>query len=289
MPPQAPLPEPSDPLTARRSTWEQDVVATHLVDRPDLSVDHLSLVPGAGLKMHSHSRCRQYFHVLRGEVTFVLGPRTTTVGEGSGVEIPPRLRHLVRNDSDTEAELLLTSAPRPSGAPRMAQSSRQVHRARGRVVVGSYLRRTRTSDLPTIVAVEEDVDTRRWVGQGGLDWHASVLTDPDMEHWVLVDRLDRIVAYGILAGVSRPGHVEIRRTVVAPEGRGQGLGRLLLRHLLEHARARPSVRRVWLDVGRDNTRARSLYRSFGFVEKPTPSWATLLDNGLYMEFNAEPS
>jgi ribosomal protein S18 acetylase RimI-like enzyme len=159
-------------------------------------------------------------------------------------------------------------------------------RSRGGLVVGSYLRPTRTGDLRTIVDIEEALDTRQWLGQGGAEWHSGVLEDPDMEHWVLVDRLDRVVAYGILAGVGRPGVVELRRTVVAPEGRGQGLGRLLLRKLLEHARARPQVTTVWLDVGEDNTRARSLYRSFGFVEKDPPPWATLLENGLYMEWNA---
>src|SRR5690606_12085271 len=105
--------------------------------------------------------------------------------------------------------------------------------------------------------------TQQFLGQGGLDWHQEVLGDPDMEHWVLVDRLDRVVAFGILAGLSRPDVVEIRRMVVAPEGRGQGLGRLLLRSLLEQALASPRVQRVWLDVSADNTRARSLYRALG--------------------------
>lgn len=280
-------PEVTSSADARRSTWDHGVVAAHLVDRPDLAVDHLVLPPGAALKMHSHSRARQYFHVLQGEATFVLGPRSVTAGPGSGVEIPPRLRHQVRNESDEDVEILLSSAPRPSGPPH--SQTRRVHqRERGRVVVGSYLRRTRERDLETVVAIEDAVDTRQWIGQGGMEWHAQVLRDPSMEHWVLVDRLDRVVAFGILAGIGS-GYVEIRRMVVAPEGRGQGLGRLLLRHLLQHARDRRSVSRVWLDVGEDNTRARSLYRSFGFVEKETPPWATLLDNGLYMEWNAEPA
>src|SRR5690606_5077643 len=105
-------------------------------------------------------------------------------------------------------------------------------------------------------------------------------------HWVLVDRLDHVVAFGVLAGLREPGAVELRRMVVAREGRGQGLGRLLLRHLLEQALARPQVSTVWLDVGSDNVRARSLYRNFGFEEKPAPPGAVLLEDGLYMEWSA---
>lgn len=279
-------PEATSSADARRSTWDRGVIAAHLVDRPDMAVDHLVLPPGAALKTHSHSRTRQFFYVLAGEATFVLGPRTTTATAGQGVEIPPRLRHQVRNETQDDVEILLSSAPRPASFPH--SQTKQVHqRERGRVVVGSYLRRTRRPELTTIVAIEEALDTKQWIGRNrGLEWHTEVLKNPAMEHWVLVDRLDRIVAFGILSGIGSPT-VEIRRMVVAPEGRGQGLGRLLLRHLLEHARQRPSVSRVWLDVGQDNLRARSLYRSFGFVEKPAPAGVTLEDNGLYMEFNAE--
>lgn len=279
-------PDAPDSAEARRSTWDDGVSATHLLARPDLSVDHLFLPPGSGLKTHSHHRSRQYFHVLQGEATFMIGPRTLTVAAGAGLEVPPRLRHLVRNDSTEDVQVMLSSAPRPSGPPRSVKQ-RPLQREGGRIVLGSYFRRTRPGDLTNIVSIEEDVDTRQWIGQGGLEWHTEILSDRDMEHWVLVDRLDRIVAFGILAGVSSAGHVELRRMVVAPEGRGQGLGRVLLRHLLEHARARPSVSRVWLDVGVDNLRARNLYRGFGFTEKPAPPWASLLENGYYLEWNAE--
>lgn len=271
--------------TPRESAWEQGVRAIHLLDRPDLSVDRLVIEPGASMKAHTHSRTRQYFFVLRGEATLTIGAKPVTVHEGEGVEVPPRLRHSVRNDSPEEIEILLSSSPRPTGA--RAERPRPLQRDRGGVVLSSYARRTRFGDLEAVVDIEEALDTRRWIGEGGMAWHTQVLEDRSMEHWVLVDRFDRILAFGILSGVGAPGHVEIRRMVVSPEGRGQGLGRILLRHLLEHARARPSVARVWLEVGADNTRARSLYRSFGFVEKEPPPWATMLQDGVYMEYNAE--
>lgn len=276
-------PDPISRETARRSTWDASCTAWHLLERSDLAVDQELLPPGGSTRTHSHERSRQFFYVLRGTATVLLGPRTTVVAAGSGVEVPPRVRHEVRNETEDDLEMLVVSAPRVVGS---AQRGRPLARSHGGVVLGSYLRRTRPADLRTVVDLEEALDTRQWIGEGGIEWHAEVLEDPDMEHWVLVDRLDRVVAFGVLAGVGRPGPVELRRMVVAPEGRGQGLGRLLLRQLLEHVRARPEVTKVWLDVGADNTRAHSLYRAFGFVERPAPPWATLLENGLYLEWNA---
>ncbi|WP_161965005.1 GNAT family N-acetyltransferase [Ornithinimicrobium cerasi] len=278
-------PDPISRDTARRSTWDERCTAWHLLDRPDLGVDEQCLPPGSSSRAHTHDRSRQFFFVLSGEATVVLGRQTMTVPAGTGIEVPPRVSHELRNEGDTDLEMLVVSAPKVAGKP-YAHRTRPLARSRGGLVVGSYLRATRRGDLRTVVDIEEALDTRQWIGQGGLEWHAAVLEDPRMEHWVLVDRLDRVLAFGIMASSDQAGVVELRRTVVAPEGRGQGLGRLLLRQLLEQARARPQVTTVWLDVGDDNTRARSLYRSFGFVEKEPPPWATLLDNGLYMEWNA---
>lgn len=277
--------EPIGPETARSAVWDEECTAYYLLDRSDLSVVQELLPPRARSRAHAHDRSRQFFYVLRGEATMLLGPRTVTVPAGSGLEVPPRVRHQLRNDGDEDLEVMVVSSPRVSGRPH--GRPRPARRDAGNVVVGSYVRRTRPRDLETVARIEAASDTSQWLGQGGLEWHEQVLHDPDMEHWVLVDRLDHVFAFGILAGLGDPsGAVELRRTVVASEGRGQGLGRLLLRQLLEQALARPQVSTVWLDVGSDNLRARSLYRSFGFQEKPAPPGAVLLENGLYMEWSA---
>lgn len=276
-------PDPISPDTARRSTWDDGCTVWHLVDRSDLSVVQESLAAGSATRTHAHDRSREYFHVLSGRAVVAVGPRTTEVTAGSGIEIPPRVRHQIRNETDEELLLLVVSAPKVTSG-RHAHRARPLRRDYGGVVVGSYLRPTRPGDLDTVVEIESAQDTGQWLGEGGREWHEQVLQAPDKEHWVLVDRLDRVVAFGILAALDRPDEVELRRMVVAPEGRGQGLGRLLLRQLLEHAAGRPHVRRVWLDVGADNARARSLYRAFGFVEREAPPGAVLLENGLYMEW-----
>lgn len=279
-------PDPISRQTARQSTWNDVCQAFHLVERSDLSVVHEHMPSGTAGEPHAHERSRQFFYVLSGTGTMMLGQRAVPVPAGSGIEVPPRTRHHMRNDGQDDLEMLVVSTPKVTGTPHVRK--RALARDRGGLVVGSHLRHTRPGDLPTVVAFEEALDTSQFLGRGGMEWHTAALGDPDVDHWVLVDRLDRVIAFGILVGLQQGEVVEIRRMVVAPEGRGQGLGRLLLRQLLEQALAGPTVRRVWLDVSADNTRARSLYRTVGFVEKPAPSDAVLLDNGVYMEWSDAP-
>lgn len=53
---------------------------------------------------------------------------------------------------------------------------------------------------------------------------------------------------------------------ILPEFQGQGLGKQLLRKLVDDARsADPVIRRIELGVIADNTRARALYESAGFL------------------------
>lgn len=283
-------PDPIRRETARHAVWDEVCDAYHLLDRQDLSVVQEILPAGTVTEPHAHQRSRQFFYVLAGTATVVLGRREFTLEVGDGIEIPPRTGHHVRNEGEQPVELLVVSAPRVGGGQHTRNPARRtLGRERGGVLVASHLRRTRRSDLAQVVTFEEAQDTQQFLGEGGLEWHQRVLGDPDMEHWVLVDRLDRVVAFGILAGLSRPDVVEIRRMVVAPEGRGQGVGRLLLRSLLEQALASPRVQRVWLDVSADNTRARSLYRALGFRERPAPPDATLLEDGVYMEWSGAAS
>jgi putative acetyltransferase len=61
-----------------------------------------------------------------------------------------------------------------------------------------------------------------------------------------------------------PGIGEVKRMYVAPSHRGQGVSRLVLRALLDHARA-VGLAEVWLETGVRQPEAISLYESEGFT------------------------
>ena len=127
------------------------------------------------------------------------------------------------------------------------------------------LRRTTEADLPAVTAWEAEHDTARWLGDTGPSWHRRALADPAQEHLVAVEGA-HAVGFAVLAGLAGTAReVELRRMVVAPGHRGTGLGRALLRALVERATARYGAIEVWLDVKAGNTRARSLYESEGFA------------------------
>jgi RimJ/RimL family protein N-acetyltransferase len=74
------------------------------------------------------------------------------------------------------------------------------------------------------------------------------------------------VGYLILQGVQDPDQALLIKRIVIVE-KGKGYGRATLEWLLNKAFHDLGAHRVWLTVMEDNDRARSLYRSLGFIEE----------------------
>jgi GNAT superfamily N-acetyltransferase len=79
----------------------------------------------------------------------------------------------------------------------------------------------------------------------------------------VVTRGDEIVGCGGLFPLDG-GEAEIRKMYLAPEVRGQGLGRKLLQELIDAARAR-GFQRIVLETATVLREAIALYQRFGFV------------------------
>lgn len=94
-------------------------------------------------------------------------------------------------------------------------------------------------------------------------------------------RMERVVRPAV-PGVAYLGHL-----TVAPECRGQGVGRVMIAQLLERARAAGHARAA-LDVAVSNPRARALYQGLGFRVLDTRKsrlvgrWGRVVDHQ-YME------
>jgi ribosomal-protein-alanine N-acetyltransferase len=75
-------------------------------------------------------------------------------------------------------------------------------------------------------------------------------------------RAGRVIAYGVL--MLAPGEAQILNLTVAPEARGEGIGRELLRRFVVDAE-RVGAEQIFLEVRGSNVAAIGLYRAEGFA------------------------
>lgn len=118
------------------------------------------------------------------------------------------------------------------------------------------LRRMGYRDLSAVVAIENASFRGPW----RLNSYARALADA--HHSFFVAEADtELVGY---AGMWVEGHqAHIAKVAVRESHRRRGIGTLLLRHLLDHAR-RLGLSQAYLEVRRGNLAAQDLYRRFGF-------------------------
>lgn len=121
----------------------------------------------------------------------------------------------------------------------------------------SVLRPMREDDLDAVMAIE--------VRAYPFPWTLGILRDclrAGHPAWVLL-REEQVIGYFLMSLAAGEGHV--LNVCVAPEQRGQGHGRRLLRAILQLARGHVAER-VFLEVRPSNTGAIALYFDMGFNE-----------------------
>lgn len=115
------------------------------------------------------------------------------------------------------------------------------------------LRPASEHDLDSIVRIEAASFSSPW-SRASL---AAMLPEVFI---VLADR-EQVSGYGLARAVDEEG--EIMSVAVDPAVRRLGLGRRLVRRLIDELEAR-GVQDIWLEVRRSNTAARELYGGVGF-------------------------
>lgn len=97
----------------------------------------------------------------------------------------------------------------------------------------------------------------------------ALATDPDSESCVvLAETKSQVAAFGYWRRYHRPTyrpHADLEKLAVAPSFAGRGLGRRVLRQLIEQARV-IGIEQLTLDFRGDNQAAEHLYLSEGFNE-----------------------
>ncbi|QHC67483.1 ribosomal protein S18-alanine N-acetyltransferase [Rathayibacter oskolensis] len=128
-------------------------------------------------------------------------------------------------------------------------------------MTAAAIREAAASDLDAIMAIEESEFTSDAWSRSMM---AGELRSPHTRY-VVAELGGAVVGYaGLLCPVGAH-EGDVQTIAVVPAARGAGLGRRLLRHLVETA-ARRGAREVFLEVRADNPVAQSLYLSEGFVE-----------------------
>ena len=96
----------------------------------------------------------------------------------------------------------------------------------------------------------------------------AALDAADNGRYLVAETAGQIVGHGLLdpLPLAAVRHVVHLTLVVHPGWHGQGVGRALLRSLIEWAQTTPAVEKIELNVRASNAPAQSLYRAMGFAE-----------------------
>jgi mannose-6-phosphate isomerase-like protein (cupin superfamily) len=104
--------------TAEHYTWGANCDGWHLVKTPDLSVIEERMPAGTFETRHSHTRARQFFYVLDGELTMEIEHHIFVLKQGDGIEVSPGQQHQAMNKTASAIRILVTSQP-PSHGDRI--------------------------------------------------------------------------------------------------------------------------------------------------------------------------
>ena len=87
----------------------------HLVKTDGLSVIQELMPHGTKEERHFHTKSRQFFFVLEGELTLEVEHRDFVIAAGEGVEVSPGQAHQAMNRSGAPVRMLVTSQPPSHG------------------------------------------------------------------------------------------------------------------------------------------------------------------------------
>jgi mannose-6-phosphate isomerase-like protein (cupin superfamily) len=97
--------------TAEHYNWGGGCDGWVLLPREDLLIIQERMPPDASETRHFHSRSRQFFYVLSGELTMELEGTRHLVPASHGIEIAPLARHQAMNAGEQEVNFVVVSSP----------------------------------------------------------------------------------------------------------------------------------------------------------------------------------
>lgn len=128
------------------------------------------------------------------------------------------------------------------------------------------LRPTTRDDLDFVMRAQDAEGNFAFIHARSPEEHQADASNMDKSHLIVQDENGQALGYVVLTGLTqRSGNIEFRTIVIAE--RGRGYERQAVRLVMNLAFTILGAYRLFLDVSEDNTRARRLYQSEGFVEE----------------------
>ena len=120
------------------------------------------------------------------------------------------------------------------------------------------IRDMHAQDIPDVLEIEQ-------LAYEHPSWTEGLLkqAQSSSKYTVVIEQQSTIVGYGIVSYVV--GEAELLNICITPAYQGQGLSKVLLGHLIEHAQKSDNTD-MYLEVRASNKPAISLYEHFGFNE-----------------------
>ncbi|RYD39535.1 MAG: cupin domain-containing protein [Sphingomonadales bacterium] len=95
--------------------WGEKCDGWVLAPSSDLLVIQERMPAGTAEQRHFHSKARQFFYVLQGELAMEIEGEIHILSSMSGIEVPPGVAHQARNPSNAETHFLVISTPSTRG------------------------------------------------------------------------------------------------------------------------------------------------------------------------------
>ena len=129
------------------------------------------------------------------------------------------------------------------------------------------LRATAIDEVDYIYELEARPENSKYVMSYSRDRHLQVVESPDEELLIIVDiSTGQSLGFVILAGLTNPNlSLEFRRLIIGDKGKG--IGRQVVKLLIQYCFETLRFHRLWLDVYEDNQKAIHLYQSIGFKQE----------------------
>ena len=100
------------PTNTEHYVWGTNCDSWHLLKRDDLSIITERVPPSESEQHHFHVHARQFFYILTGEAVMEVDGERQILQAQQGIEIPPRVVHQFRNESNLDVTFLVISMPK---------------------------------------------------------------------------------------------------------------------------------------------------------------------------------